>query len=59
MQRRTARMLTAGAMALTAALTLSACGSGFSSSGTSGSGGSGGSAAKLTSSNDPLTVLIG
>ena len=56
MQRRTARMLTAGAMALTAALTLSACGSGFSSSGGNGSGGG---AAKLTSSDDPLTVLIG
>ncbi|GAA3341110.1 hypothetical protein GCM10017714_23700 [Curtobacterium pusillum] len=55
MQRRTARMLTAGAMALTAALTLSACGSGFSGSGSS----SGASAGKLTSSDKDLTVLIG
>lgn len=52
MQRRTARMLTAGAMALTAALTLSACGSGFQSSGGSDSGG-------LTSSKSDLSVLIG
>lgn len=52
MQRRTARMLTAGAMALTAALTLSACGSGFQSSGGSDSG-------KLTSSGSDLSVLIG
>ena len=61
MQRRTARMLTAGAMALTAALTLSACGSGFGGSGSSGgSGGSSGDAAgKLTSSGRDLTVLIG
>ncbi|MEK6311182.1 MAG: extracellular solute-binding protein [Curtobacterium sp.] len=57
-RRSTARKLTAGAIALTAALTLSACGSGFSGSG--GSGGSGGSASgKLTSSNDPISVLIG
>ena len=55
MQRRTARMLTAGAMALTAALTLSACGSGFSGSGSS----SGTGAGKLTSSDKDLTVLIG
>lgn len=53
MQRRTARMLAAGAMALTAALTLSACGSGFSGSGdSSGSG-------KLTSDGKDLSVLIG
>lgn len=52
MQRRTARMLTAGAMALTAALTLSACGSGFQSSGGSDSG-------SLTSSGSDLSVLIG
>ncbi|MFJ3035253.1 extracellular solute-binding protein [Curtobacterium pusillum] len=56
MQRRTARMLTAGAMALTAALTLSACGSGFSGS---GSGDATGGAGKLTSSDEDLTVLIG
>ena len=57
-RRSTARKLTAGAIALTAALTLSACGSGFSGSG--GSGGSGGSASgKLTSSDDPISVLIG
>jgi multiple sugar transport system substrate-binding protein len=48
-------MLTAGAMALTAALTLSACGSGFSGSGSS----SGSGAGKLTSSDKDLTVLIG
>lgn len=57
MQRRTARMLTAGAMALTAALTLSACGSGFNGSG-AGDSASGG-AGKLTSSDKDLTVLIG
>jgi multiple sugar transport system substrate-binding protein len=48
-------MLTAGAIALTAALSLSACGSGFSSSSSS----SGSSAGKLTSSDKSLTVLIG
>lgn len=53
MSRRTARALTAGAIALTAALSLSACGSGFSGSGSdSGSGG-------LTSSDKSLSVLIG
>lgn len=56
MQRRTTRMLTAGAIALTAALSLSACGSGFSDS---GSGSGSGSDEKLTSSDDALTVLIG
>ncbi|MBF4595751.1 extracellular solute-binding protein [Curtobacterium flaccumfaciens] len=53
MQRRTARMLTSGAMALTAALTLSACGSGFSG------GNAGDGASKLTSSTDDLNILIG
>ncbi|WP_288468002.1 extracellular solute-binding protein [uncultured Curtobacterium sp.] len=53
MSRRTARALSAGAIALTAALSLSACGSGFSGSGSdSGSGG-------LTSSDKSLSVLIG
>lgn len=54
MQRRTARQLTAGAIALTAALTLSACGSGFNSS-----GGGSGDASKLTSSKSALNILIG
>jgi multiple sugar transport system substrate-binding protein len=50
MQRRT-RWLASGALAVTTALALSACGSGFSSgSSTSGS---------LTSSNKALTVMIG
>jgi multiple sugar transport system substrate-binding protein len=52
MQRRN-RWLAAGVLALTGALALSACGSGFSSSS------SGSSSGKLTSSNKPLTVLIG
>ncbi|WP_394771145.1 extracellular solute-binding protein [Lacisediminihabitans sp.] len=53
MQRRTTRWLVAGALAAAGALTLSACGSGFSSgSSTSGTGG-------LTSSKKALTVLIG
>ena len=59
MQRRTARKLTAGAIALTAALTLSACGSGFSGAGGSGGSGGSGDAGKLTSSDKALTVLIG
>jgi multiple sugar transport system substrate-binding protein len=52
MQRRN-RWLAAGTLALTGALALSACGSGFNSS----SGSSNGN--KLTSSKKPLTVLIG
>lgn len=59
MQRRTARKLTGGAIALTAALTLSACGSGFSGAGGSGGSGGSGDAGKLTSSDKALTVLIG
>jgi multiple sugar transport system substrate-binding protein len=51
MQRRN-RWLTAGVLALAGALTLSACGSGFSSSSSSSNG-------KLTSSKKALTVLIG
>jgi multiple sugar transport system substrate-binding protein len=51
MQRRN-RWLTAGVLALTGALALSACGSGFSSGNTNSSG-------KLTSSKKALTVLIG
>jgi multiple sugar transport system substrate-binding protein len=53
MQRRTSRWLAAGALAAAGALTLSACGSGFSS------GSSTPAAGALTSSNKPLTVLIG
>jgi multiple sugar transport system substrate-binding protein len=54
MQRRTSRLLTAGAIALTAALALSACsgGSGFSSSSNS-------SSSKLTDGKGALNVLIG
>ncbi|ROQ39883.1 multiple sugar transport system substrate-binding protein [Frondihabitans sp. PhB188] len=56
MQRRTHRLLAAGALTAVAALGLTACGSGFSS----GDGaGSGSSAAALTSSDDPLSILIG
>lgn len=56
MQRRSVRMLAASAMALTAALTLSACGSGFNGS---ASGGATTGSSKLTSSDKALTVLIG
>ncbi|GAA4267228.1 sugar ABC transporter substrate-binding protein [Frondihabitans peucedani] len=56
MQRRTTRFLTVGALAAVTALGLTACGSGFSSS----SGGSSSSITKaLTSSDKPLSVLIG
>lgn len=53
MQRRTTRLLSAGALAVAAALALSACssGSGFSSGSSSSS--------KLTNSSGQLTVLIG
>jgi multiple sugar transport system substrate-binding protein len=53
MQRRTSRLLTAGALALTAALALSACsgGSGFSSGSSDSS--------KLTNGKGTLNVLIG
>jgi multiple sugar transport system substrate-binding protein len=53
MQRRTSRLLAAGALALTAALTLSACsgGSGFSSGSSDSS--------KLTNGSGSLSVLIG
>ena len=51
MQRRTSRWLVAGALATAGALSLSACGSGFSET-PSGDG-------ELTSSDDALTVLIG
>ncbi len=53
MQRSTTRWLVAGALAAVGALTLSACGSGFSS------GSSGSPTGGLTSSNKALTVLIG
>ncbi|MFF1879554.1 extracellular solute-binding protein [Leifsonia sp. NPDC058230] len=53
MQRSRKRWLAAAAVAAATALTLSACGSGFSGSGSSSSSGA------LTSSNKPLTVLIG
>jgi multiple sugar transport system substrate-binding protein len=53
MQRSRKRWLPAAAVAAATALTLSACGSGFSGSGSSSSSGA------LTSSNKPLTVLIG
>lgn len=54
MKRHTARtLLTAGGIAAVAALTLTGCGQGFGS--TSPSGGSG----DLTSSSDPLTIMIG
>ncbi len=64
MTRHTARgILAAGALLSAAALTLTACGSGFSDSGSGGSGATGGtdsgSASDLTSSEDPLTILIG
>jgi multiple sugar transport system substrate-binding protein len=53
MHRITSRWLAGGAVAAAAALALTACGSGFS-------GGSGSSdTGKLTSSNKPLTVMIG
>jgi multiple sugar transport system substrate-binding protein len=52
MQRRTPRLIAAGALALTAVLGLSACGSGFQGSGSDSSG-------KLTSSDSKLSVLIG
>jgi multiple sugar transport system substrate-binding protein len=57
MQRRTSRWLIAGALAATGALSLSACGSGFS--GGSSSGGATSGSGDLTSSDDSLTVLIG
>lgn len=62
MTRHTARgTLAAGALLSAAALTLTACGSGFSNGGSAGStsGGASGSASELTSSKDPLTLLIG
>jgi multiple sugar transport system substrate-binding protein len=52
MQRRT-RWLASGALAVVTAVALTACGSGFSS------GGSTTSATGLTSSADPITVMIG
>jgi multiple sugar transport system substrate-binding protein len=52
---RSRRLVTLGALATATALALTACGSGFSSS----SSGSGASAKALTSSNKPLSVLIG
>ncbi|HEY0261160.1 MAG TPA: extracellular solute-binding protein [Lacisediminihabitans sp.] len=52
MQRSRTRWLTAGAVAAIGALTLSACGSGFSSGSDDSSGG-------LTTSKKALTVLIG
>ena len=48
------RLAVAGALALTAALSLSACGSGFSSPSTNDAGGT-----KLTSSKSALSILIG
>lgn len=56
MQRRTSRLLTAGALAAVTALGLTACGSGFSSTAPAGTGGS---SAALTKSDDALRVLIG
>lgn len=53
MQRSSTRWLIGGAVAVTAALTLSACGSGFGGSGSESTNG------KLTSSSKPLTVMIG
>ncbi len=53
MQRSRKRWLAATAVAAATALTLTACGSGFSGSGSSSSSGA------LTSSDKPLTVLIG
>ena len=52
MRRITHRWLAAGAVATAAGLALTACGSGFS-------GSSGESTGKLTSSDKPLTVMIG
>jgi len=63
MQRSTSRWLGGCAIAATAALALSACGSGsgFSSGDDTTGGGTGGatSTANLTSSDSPLTVMIG
>jgi multiple sugar transport system substrate-binding protein len=56
MKRYTARLLGLGAVTTVAALTLAGCGQGFDD------GGGGGDAAadgELTSSDDPLTVMIG
>ncbi|GAA4191668.1 hypothetical protein GCM10022288_22830 [Gryllotalpicola kribbensis] len=58
MSRSLTRTVLMGAVAASAALALAGCGSGFGSSNDTGNGGSG-STSKLTSSNDPLTVLIG
>ena len=52
MRRRNFRPAAAGVLALAAALTLSACGSGFSSAGNTGNG-------QLTSGNSALSILIG
>jgi multiple sugar transport system substrate-binding protein len=52
MQRNTTRWFAGGAVAVAAALALSACGSGFS-------GGDSSSTGELTSSSDALTVMIG
>jgi multiple sugar transport system substrate-binding protein len=57
MQRRIPR-IAAGLTAAAAVLALTACGSGFGGSSSSGSSGSS-SAGALTSSKNPLTVLIG
>lgn len=54
MQRRTTKLLAAGALAAVTALGLTACGSGFSNS-----GGTSSTAKALTSSDKPLSVLIG
>ncbi|MES1170170.1 MAG: extracellular solute-binding protein, partial [Leifsonia sp.] len=54
MQRPTHRWLAGGAVAVATALALTACGSGFS-----GSGSSDGSTGALTSSDKALTVMIG
>ncbi len=53
MQRSTHRWFASGAVAVVAALALTACGSGFSSAGSSDASG------KLTSSSKPLNVMIG
>ena len=54
MRRPTPRLAAVGALALATALTLSACGSGFSNSQNSNTGGK-----QLTSSNAALSILIG
>nr|BFF12207.1 hypothetical protein GCM10025699_35100 [Microbacterium flavescens] len=60
MTRHTTRaLLGTGALLITGALALTACGSGFDDDGGGGTGDGDGGATELTSSDDALTVLIG